>query len=221
MHELQDKISNVIQSLIHIKHHKEIKTSVIHLLSYYLFINLDRGKMRYDHRLCVSDGFMLNLNYLMLSLSEPIIKRDMKQKIDCNYFLVNADQTFLNWDHATRMSADNNELKEVMDDYHSTHKNTNQSNASHRYLLGNIKDMSFGFTTEIFCLTLESLHLGFCGIVRRLHQLRESVARIERDSVNAPAHAQFLIQRRILLLRQRINGQTAHVLDKRVQYPFV
>ena len=35
-----------------------------------------------------SNGFMLNLNYAMLTLCDPIIKQDFKNKLDARYFLI-------------------------------------------------------------------------------------------------------------------------------------
>ena len=81
--------------------------------------------MRFDDKLVASAEFMLNLNYIMLTLCEPIISKDLKTKLDPLYFLIdqfNENRSILNWKDCTRMSGNiNDEIKD-----NNIHKSTKE-----------------------------------------------------------------------------------------------
>ncbi len=142
INELQNGIYKIINNFIRIKN-KKCKENILALLNYFIYINLSRGKMRFNYKIVSSDGFMLNLNDILLKLCEPIISKNMLNKINTNYFLFNKI-----WKDSTR-SATNQQINQQI-----TQQITEQK-----------EEQIFGFTTEIFCLTLEGLHLGFSCIV--------------------------------------------------------
>ena len=156
LHELEDGMNQVFGHLIRIKGAR-CRLKVIQLFSYFLKVNINRGKLRYDPRLVASDGFMLNLNYAMLTLCDPIIKKDFKKKLDARYFLIDKKDAIFTWEDSTRMSATSDELKEMSNELDKDPK------------------VKFGFSTEIFCLTLESLHLGFSSVQENVNRDRDGI----------------------------------------------
>jgi len=156
--KLHSGVNTTFQNLIKCK---KTKNNVIEILSYFIYINTDRSKMRYTRMLAGPDGLLLNLNELMLTLCAPIIKKNMLDKIDGTYFLIPYNYAFMTWNNATRMNSDPSKYNNIISSF-SVNMNT-----------------KFGFTTQIFALTLEGLHLGFSSVAqmadkmkRRIHSLR-------------------------------------------------
>ena len=205
--ELQNGLSSVFQNLIKIKN-KKCKNNVLRLISYFIYVNLDRGKMRFDHRTVSSDSFMLNLNYILLKLCDPIIKKNMLNKIDSKYFLLKKSANYMTWEDVTRLSCDGDELKEYTEKlYHDTESKDNDNE--------NYKP-TFGFTTEIFCLTMESLHLGFSCICNELNRMQIHLDRLRRDARNNPIAA-MMINMNIAQLEKRLLALIAHLMEQRVE----
>ena len=201
MTELQNGVYTIFNNLVRIKN-KKCKENVLRLLSYFIYINLDRGKMRFDHHIVSRDGFMLNLNYVMLKLCEPIIKKNMLNKIDSRYFLIKKTEHYMTWQDSTRLSCDSHELKECMDKLYNVDDEKEN-------------EVSFGFTTEIFCLTLEALHLGFSCIYNELSRLQRHIDIMRRDARANPMAA-IVINMRIQSAEKRLLAQIAHLMEQRV-----
>eukprot|EP01083_Nonionella_stella_P061089 159270_1 len=202
MSELQQGMYTVLNNFVRIKR-KECKENVLRLLSYFVFINLDRGKMRFNHKTVSSDGFMLNLNYVMLALCDPIIKRNMVNKIDANYFLMRdtSNARYMTWEDSTRMNADAQEIKTLQEKLYSSSEEEE-------------KEINFGFTTEIFCLTLEALHLGFGCVDKISNTLQVQIERLRRDARGNPMAA-FMIKMSLQRLETQFLAQIAHLHDPR------
>ena len=203
VHELQNGVCTIFNNFVRIKN-KKCRENIVRLISYFVHINLDRGKMRFDHLTVSRDGFMLNLNYILLSLVDPIIKRNMLNKIDTNYFLIHKTRSYLSFEDSTLLSCDANEYKTLQDALYKDAENECKSN-----------EVSFGFTTEIFCITLEALHLGFSGICNELHRIQVHIERLRREARSNPMAA-FMINMNIQNLEKRLLSQIAHLLDQRV-----
>ena len=78
------------------------------------------------------------------------------------------------------------------------------------------KAPTFGFTTEIFCLTLEGLHLVFSCVVNEISRTRNHIERMRREARANPMAAP-MINMQAQRMEQRVLAQTAHLMDPRVE----
>lgn len=208
--ELQNGVCSVINSMVKIKN-KTCKRKILRLFSYFVYINRNRGKMRFDHKQVSSDGFMVNLNFVMLKMCEPIIKKNMLNKLDPRYFLIRKSQQYTTWEDSTRLSCDANELKEYTDALYN-HGDKDMECKSNEEVPPNV---SFGFTTEIFCLTLESLHLGFSCVYNEVMRLQQHISRMQREARANPMAA-MMINMQIRNGETRMLAQVAHLMEPQV-----
>jgi len=200
--ELQSGIHSVFGHLIKTK---QCKGHILRLFSYFIFLNMDRGKMRFDHQRVSGDGFMLNLNFVMLRLCGPIIGREkLMNKLDPRYFLIAPSSHYATWEDATRLSCDAQQLRRYTDALYDGGADSKSNDGD--------QGVSFGFTTEIFCLTLEALHLGFSCIYNEIVRLQRHIARMRREARANPM-AEAIITHRVQMLEKRLLAQVAHIMD--------
>ena len=118
----------------------------------------------------------------------------------------NKTKNYMTWEDATRLACDSNELK-VYENKLYGDEDESKSNDT--------KGPSFGFTTEVFCLTLESLHLGFNCIYSELTRLQRHIDRLRREARQNPMAA-FMINMNVQNLEKRLLAQIAHLMEQRV-----
>ncbi|ETO27547.1 hypothetical protein RFI_09585 [Reticulomyxa filosa] len=171
--------------------------------------------MRFDHQKVAGDGFMLNLNHVLLALCDPIITRNKKDVIDVKYFLKNSSPNKVNWDGVTRcksyidiyryifflffflMSASPDDMKNI----------DNELIPSENY--------TFSFGTEVFWLTLESLHLGFSCVSEDLNNLKRFIDRLSRRAEMRNNPLLRMLQTQIDKTEDVFFGKYAHTFDPR------
>jgi ubiquitin conjugation factor E4 A len=188
---------------------QEIKSAVIRWLVQCLEANKDRGKMMARMQpvmdtsmsTCASDGFFLNLCWIMLKLAAPFAKQDapLIRSIDPLYCLVKASESVdaqLDFRSETRMSPQDPEEGDLQPTRPET---------------------EFNFITQCFFLTHTTLTLGLSQIIQRFVDLMGLYERTLKSLQNIAAAGgeggplYDRMQTQFHLLHSQIHGFKAHM----------
>lgn len=173
VYEYQNGTHQIVRNFLRVKSCRE---NVLKLFEHLLDLNVNRSDDNSECIKCLvarasrnhgaslsnsvllaygTDGFMLNLNYVMLELCSPIIDKDFKAKLDTKFFLTRNNK------HSRLNFGKNNNLKHEL----KQDESKEQDKAARE----------FGFTSKIFCLTLESLHVGFIIAEKRASDFKQVI----------------------------------------------
>ncbi|ORY44773.1 hypothetical protein BCR33DRAFT_659465, partial [Rhizoclosmatium globosum] len=190
---VQSVLHNLVMQLI--KTGPEYRESVLKFLADAITSNHARGRLQVDPKTVGTDGFLFNIGKVCLLLSDPITDPGFSKihLIEPFHFL-RSNQRLPQPPSTTLMNAD--------DEYLDAQKKlwATQNPAA---------PASANFVTDVFVLTLGSLHLGYLSSVRqfqefikRLAELQKEVQKMkaERDSgawANAPdiGMKEFMLKR--------------------------
>ncbi|XP_044756746.1 ubiquitin conjugation factor E4 A [Coccinella septempunctata] len=150
-----------------------VNNMVLNWLSQCIAKNSDREKLwntqisidlNLANNTCVSDGFMLQLETVLLKLSEPFCNKKKILKVDPTYCAVPNDLLQEKKIHLLNMSGQTCLLP------------VEQEDSSEQRPMAN----SFSFISECFYFTHTVIHLGFVVAVERTIKMNQEFARLER-----------------------------------------
>jgi len=137
LNESQDLLARISNGFLRAS--SEIRGQFSDYLERVLQLNKDRQKYVMPHAVVSNEATMANIAWVLMQLTKPIFKKGKNRSIQSKYFVSKVVPS-LYWDQ-TRLRAE----KEDLDNYASK-------------FLAN--EMKYSFATQIFALTVFSLHIG-------------------------------------------------------------
>ncbi|KIO29369.1 hypothetical protein M407DRAFT_70531 [Tulasnella calospora MUT 4182] len=181
LHVLQQSLFSIINAVV--RSGPTPREACLSYLAAALNLNLRRGGMRIDPATVASDGYMINLQTVLLRLAEPFLDAKFS-KID------KVDPTFLA--HSTRLDvSEETRIKATSDEAKAFSDEVNQQFGSN--------PQAPNFISEVFYLTAAFNHYGFVrtlsthdALEKSLQDIQDHLESVEADRsyIGTPAEAQ-------------------------------
>ncbi|KAI9321206.1 ubiquitin elongating factor core-domain-containing protein [Dichotomocladium elegans] len=157
VHNIQRTMFGVLNNIV--RSSPEARKSTLAYFGHVLRLNVKRGQMQVDPQTVSSEGFMQNISAILISFSGPFldVKASKIDKIDPDYLWTSRQ---LDLTEDTKITAD-------------------QVQSDARYKNRQVKDHNF--ITEIFYLTLASLHYGTIRAFVYYNELKKEHAELKRQ----------------------------------------
>eukprot|EP01117_Protostelium_nocturnum_P008562 TRINITY_DN3077_c0_g1_i1.p1 TRINITY_DN3077_c0_g1~~TRINITY_DN3077_c0_g1_i1.p1 ORF type:complete len:974 (-),score=379.97 TRINITY_DN3077_c0_g1_i1:61-2982(-) len=159
---LQNNAFQIIKNLI--KSDEKMKNNCLNWFGRVISGNKMRTKSQFEVSQCSTNGFLVNLSTVLLKFCGPFINSSEENtfnKIDSRYLYLN-----------TRMKTDEEESKFSisLEDFNKYLKELREESGS----------TSFSFITEVFFLTLHSLHIGTIQVISQYNSFIQNVAKMQQ-----------------------------------------
>ena len=162
---LQNQLFRTLNSLM--RANAACREVCLQWVSAALHLNAPRSKYYFNEAVCCSHNFAINLSAVLVRLCRPVIdsKLEKMKLVDLRY-LLGGSKSRLDYSKIDRMSATNTDIRILVETEMKLDDALVESNLSSITPRSNFALFQPNFVTEIFFLSLQSLHLGLMRAVK-------------------------------------------------------